>query len=121
MEVSSSGYYAWRHRPESERSVRNADLLIQIQAAYKASHETYGSPRIYGELLAQGIRSGPNRVARLMRVAGIPARKKRRFVVTTDSQHHLPVASNVLDRQFIFASPNERCVSDITYIWTMEG
>jgi transposase InsO family protein len=121
MEVSSSGYYAWRHRPESERSVRNADLLIQIQATYKASHETYGSPRIYVELLAQGIRSGLNRVARLMRVAGIQARKKRRFVVTTDSKHHLPVAPNVLDRQFIVAAPNERWVSDITYIWTMEG
>ena len=121
MEVSCSGYYAWRHRPESQRSVRNAELLVQIEAAYKASHETYGSPRIHVQLVAQGVCSGLNRVARLMRIAGIQARKKRRFVATTDSGHHLPIAQNVLDRQFTVAVPNECWASDITYIWTMEG
>ena len=121
MEVSSSGYYAWRHRPDSIRARQNADLLELIKDAYEASHETYGSPRIYVQLVAQGVRSGLNRVARLMCVAGIQARKKRRYVITTDSRHHLPVAQNVLDRRFTVAVPNERWASDITYIWTMEG
>ena len=121
MEVSSSGYYAWRHRPDSIRARQNADLLELIKDAYEASHETYGSPRIHVQLVAQGVRSGLNRVARLMRVAGIQARKKRRYVITTDSRHHLPVAQNVLDRRFTVAVPNERWASDITYIWTMEG
>lgn len=121
LKVSPSGYYAWRGRPESERSRLNRKLLEEISRAYEASDKRYGSPNIYHELKAKGTRCSKNRVARLMRVNGIRAKLGRRFVVTTDSKHNLPVAENHLNRQFTIERPNEAWVSDITYIWTREG
>ncbi len=121
MEVSTSGFYAWRQRPDSRRDVQNAELSRQIKNAFEASFKTYGSPRMHVELVKKGIRCGLNRVARIMRLNGIQARPKKRFVVTTNSEHTSPVHENVLDRQFTAAMPNECWASDITYIWTMEG
>lgn len=121
LEVSESGYYAWRSRDESQRQGQNRKLLVEIKAIHQESDQTYGSPRVHRELKARGIQCSEKRVARLMREAGIRAKQARRFKVTTDSRHSLPVAENVLDRQFEPDQANRRWASDITYIWTQQG
>ena len=121
LEVSRSGYYAWRDRPESERARKNEELLAKIKAAHKKSKKTYGSPRIHSQLLKDGVRCSRGRIARLMRANGIRAKQKRKFVVTTDSKHDLPVIENVLNRQFDVDTPNTVWMADITYIPTDEG
>ena len=119
--VSRSGYYAWRKRPASMRSIKNQLLLERIKAVHKKSRKTYGSPRVHRQLVAEGERCGRGRVERLMSANGIRAKQKRKFVVTTDSKHDLPVAENILNRQFCVAEPNRVWLSDITYIPTDEG
>ncbi len=121
LEVSRSGYYAWRSRPESNRETENKALAEKIKTIHKKSRKTYGSPRIHRRLMAEGFRCSRGRVARLMRRHDIRAKSKRKFVVTTDSKHNFPVAENLLDRQFDVESPNQAWVSDITYIPTGEG
>jgi transposase InsO family protein len=121
MEVSVSGYYAWVKRPESERKRQNQQLLERIKRIHKQSRQTYGSPRVYVDLKKQGAVCSQNRVARLMQLNQIAARRKRKFVVTTDSKHDLPVAENKLDQDFTATKPNQKWVTDITYIWTKEG
>lgn len=119
--VSRSGYYAWRNRPESERAKENKKLLLRIEMAHKHSKKRYGSPRIYRQLVKDGVVCSRGRVARLMREAGIRARQKRKFVLTTDSNHDLPVAQNLLNRQFDVATLNTVWTADITYVPTEEG
>ena len=119
--VSKSGYYAWRHRPPSRRSEENKTLTQQIQTAFEQCRRSYGSPRIYTELQAQAVMCSENRIARLMRKAGIFVEPVRRFRVTTDSNHALPVAVNHLGRQFTAEDTNTKWASDITYLWTKEG
>lgn len=119
--VSRSGYYGWRNRPESRRAKENERLLMMIEAAHKKSKKTYGSPRIHRQLMKDGVICSRGRVARLMRDAGIRAKQKRKFVATTDSKHDLPVAENLLDRQFDVDMPNTVWTADITYIPTDEG
>lgn len=119
--VSRSGYYAWRQRPPSERERADQELAQWIQAAHERSRGTYGSPRVHAELKAQGRRVGHNRVARLMRLRGLQARRRRRFKVTTQSKPSHPVAPNVLNQQFDARRPNEKWLADITYIATREG
>ena len=121
LEVSTSGYYAWRSRPESRRSQANRALMEQLRAAHKRGRGTYGSPRVHRELRAQGVACSVNRVARLMRSADIRGRRRPKFRVTTDSHHNLPVGANHLDRQFTAARVNTVWTADITYIWTLEG
>jgi putative transposase len=121
LEVSRSGYYSWRNRPESERTQENEKLLAKIKASHKKSKKTYGSPRIHERLVKDGVRCSRGRVARLMRANGIRAKQKRKFVVTTDSKHDLPVVENILDRQFDVDTPNTVWTADITYIPTDEG
>lgn len=121
LRVSRSGYYAWAGRPESPRSLENGRLLSQIRIAYDRSRRLYGSPRVTEELRDQGYVCNEKRVARLMRVHGIRAKTVRKYKVTTDSKHNLPVAPNLLNRQFTVVRPNAVWVSDITYIWTSEG
>lgn len=121
MQVSTSGYYAWRNRPASRRECENRKLIVEIKAVHSESDRTYGSPRIYRALKKQGTRCSENRVARLMRMGGIRAKQARRFKATTDSRHSLPMAENTLDRQFEPAAPNEVWAADITYVWTREG
>jgi transposase InsO family protein len=121
LEVSRSGYYAWRSRPESNRETENKALAEKIRSIHAKSRKTYGSPRIHRKLMAEGFRCGRGRVARLIRKHDIRARSRRKFVVTTDSKHNFPVAENLLDRQFDVAAPNQVWVSDITYIPTGEG
>jgi len=119
--VSRAGFYATRRRPLPARRRVDQQLAVHVAAAHAASRGRYGSPRVYRELQAQGHEVGRHRVARLMREQGLRARAKRRFQRTTDSQHGLPVAANVLDRQFTATTPNTAWVSDITYLWTREG
>ncbi len=121
MEVSPSGYYAWRCRPESQRSREDRRLKVMIRSAFKESRETYGSPRIHDELREQGIRCGRKRVARLMREEQLRPKKARRFRRTTIATPEHPKADNVLDRQFSVESPDSAWAGDITYLWTREG
>src|SRR5258706_2646567 len=120
--VSSSAYYAWLSRQPSARERADATLLDRIQHVYKDSRGTYGSPRIVPALRAKGIACNHKRVERLMRVnaiQGISRRRKR--LTTTDSKHKLPVAPNVLNRDFTASAPNQKWLGDITYIDTLEG
>jgi putative transposase len=121
LEVSRAGFYAAQGRPPSARRRADRQLAVYVAAAHAASRQRYGSPRVYRELRAHGHTVGRHRVARLMREQGLRARAKRRFQRTTDSQHHWPVAANVLDRQFTTTAPNTTWVSDITYLWTRQG
>ncbi len=121
VEVSRSGYYAWRRRPESKRAKENRRLLVEIRAVHEENRRVYGSPRVHFELQARGIEVGRHRVARLMSRNGIVARQKRRFRRTTDSKHPFPVAPNTLNRDFRCEEPNRRWTADITYLWTREG
>lgn len=121
LSVSKQGYFAWRRRPTSPRGVADAALAKEVAAIHVTSRETYGSPRIHRELRDQGKRVGRKRVARLMRELGISATIPKRFVVTTDSNHDLPIADNLLQQQFNADGPNAKWVTDITYIPTDEG
>lgn len=121
LSVSRSGYYAWRHKPASQRKKANATLLKNIRTVHHDSREAYGSPRIYQALKKQGIPCSESRVARLMREDDLRAKMKRRFKATTDSKHDLPIAPNLLQRDFSPAEPDQVYAGDITYIWTTEG
>jgi transposase InsO family protein len=121
LDVSAAGYYAWRDRPTSTRRQRRDALTTQIRTIHAEVKERYGSPRVHAELQARGHGCCVNTVARLMREAGIAAKTTKKFRHTTDSDHGLPVAENVLDRQFSAKAPNEAWVSDITYVPTREG
>jgi transposase InsO family protein len=121
LEVKRSGFYAFLRRQESKRSQQTRVLRVHIRDAYVANWRTYGSPRIHAELVDRGFQVGRNRIARLMRLDGLEARCRRRFVVTTQSDPGLPVAANVLNRQFSQARPNQTWVADLTYIWTRQG
>lgn len=121
MQVARSGYYAWCKRPKSAREQANQELTEQIKIAFEASDRTYGSPRLYRDLNAEGIACSQKRIARLMRLCHLKASSPRRFVATTDSAHALPVAQNILDRQFAVETPNARWTADITCLWTSEG
>ena len=96
-------------------------LLTQIRQFFERSKQTYGSPRILRDLKADGVCCGRHRVARLMRQAGMQAVAAPHFRVTTDSKHSLPLAENLLGRDFVAPEANVKWASDITYIWTKEG
>jgi putative transposase len=122
LEVSPAGYYAWRSRPQSARSAANGELLSAIKQVHQNNHGRYGSPRIHIALQNQGRSASRGRIERLMRRHGMraimaPARRVR----TTDSRHDLPIAPNLLDRNFTAAAPNRVWLADITYIETDEG
>lgn len=118
--VSPSGYYAWGQRPISARARRDQVLTAHVRAAFAASRGRYGSPRVHAELhTTHGV--GRKRVARLMRMAGLRARTRRRYVVTTQSRHPHRIAPNLVERKFEVASPNQVWVSDLTYLRTATG
>ena len=121
LEVSPSGYYAWRKRPSSRRERDNQQLLEKIRLIHAKSGKTYGSPRVHAQLRKQGVRCSRKRVARLMRRHEIWAELPKKRVRTTQSEHGLPVAANVLKQDFSAQRPNEKWVSDLTYIPTQEG
>jgi transposase InsO family protein len=119
--VSASGYYAWRGRKPSARAAENEVLVEKIKAIHRESRQTYGSPKVYQKLRHDGAQVNHKRVARLMRDHDIKAKRVKKFTPTTDSRHGLPVAENVLARQFHAVRPDEVWTSDITYVWTSEG
>src|SRR5438105_11888049 len=122
LEVSPAGYYAWRQRPASELQQRRDAFVVEIRAIHAEVKARYGSPRIHKELVARGQDCCVNTVAKLMRDHDIQAKTARKFrITTTDSNHDLPVADNLLDRQFNPSEANEVWVADITYIPTDEG
>ena len=123
LQVSRSGYYAWRRRPTSRAAQRRVELTEHIRAIHaRKQHANYGAPRIHRELVAQGYACNRKTVEKLMCRAGIRARTCRRFrVMTTDSRHNLPVAPNRLARRFQPAARHQAWTMDITYIPTDEG
>lgn len=121
LNVSVSGFYAWKKRKASFRQRRDMVLLAHIRAQFSLSRETYGSPRMHAELKEEGLAVGRHRVARIMRDNQLKARQKTRFKKTTDSGHGGPVAPNLLDQNFAADQPNQKWGADISYIWTAEG
>lgn len=121
LKVSKSGYYAWRRRPESARSLENKAITSKIEKVFGDSKGTYGSPRVTEKLNDNGTRVSRPRVARLMRKAHLRSKMARRFVNTTDSDHEYKVAPNLLDRDFKPGRIRRAWVSDITYIHTAQG
>jgi transposase InsO family protein len=121
LEVSESGFYAWRKRPTCQRRREDAQLTSHIRQVFENHQERYGSPRIQVELRDQGRSLSRKRVARLMREAGLCARGKRRRMITTRREASHPVAPNILERDFTATEPNSKWVTDITYIPTTQG
>jgi len=121
LDVSPSGYYAWRSRPPSARARRDGELLERILAVHADSRGTYGAPRVQAELRAQGVGVSRKRVARLMRQAGVRGVSRRRFVVTTVRDEHSVPAPDLVQRAFEAPGPNHLWVADITYIPTWAG
>ena len=123
LTVSPAGFYAWRTRSPSAHAIADERLLLNVRVAFARNDGHYGAPRIQRELRDEGIRVAPKRVARLMRADGLVARPRRWSVRTTDSAHGLPVAPNLLDRQFDVNGVriNQVWVSDLTYVPTHAG
>lgn len=119
--VSRSGFYAWGSRGPSLRAAENAELVRVMREIHVQVDRTYGSPRMPAELAVRGLHCSRNRAARLMRAAGLRAKQARRFVVTTDSRHRLPVAPNLVQQDFQTEAPNQLWLSDVTYLATDEG
>jgi transposase InsO family protein len=118
LEVSRSGYHAWRTRPASRRSQQRELLLAEIEDIHLKRRKVYGSPRVHAELTARGWRCNVKTVAKLMQTHGIQAQSAKKFKVTTDSRHGWPVAQNVLHRNFEAEGADQVWLSDITYVWT---
>ena len=121
LDVSTQGYYAWRGREPGQRALLNAALDATIARIYWQHKGRYGAPRIWAELQAQGRCCRENRVARRMQVMGLKAIQAKKFKVTTDSEHDKPVAPDLVQQDFTAAGPNQKWVSDITYVWTGAG
>lgn len=121
LSVSRSGYYDWQNRLPSSRTRENTVLAFKIKAIFDDERSRVGSRRIQKRLNMEGTLVGRHRVARIMRLNGWRAKAAKKFKATTNSNHKLPVAPNLLQQNFSANKPNEKWVSDITYIWTEEG
>jgi transposase InsO family protein len=119
--VSRSGYYAWIKRKPSKRSQEEGRLEVEIIAAHKRTRCTCGPERLQQDLAAHGVKAGICRIRRIRKKLGLRCKQTRKFKATTDSQHTLPVAANLLEQRFEATAPNEIWVSDMTYIATDEG
>jgi putative transposase len=119
---SRSGYYDWKSRDDSNRIKMDRTLLSKIRVIHGGSRETYGSPRVHGELKRQGVRCGKKRVERLMKDNGVVSVHRRKYrVQTTDSNHSNPISENIIDQDFSATAPNQKWGSDITYVKTDQG
>ena len=114
LDVTRSGFYAWRGRPESTHTRDDRRLKVLVRASFEASKQRYGSPRVHEDLLEQDEYVSRKRVVRLMQEDGLKARLRKRYKLTTMSDHDQPVAANLLDRQFEADAPNQRWVGDTT-------
>jgi transposase InsO family protein len=121
LQVSRSGFYAWRRRGPSARAKADEKLAAEIGAVHKRTRGRYGSPRVHRELRAKGTRVSKKRVERVMRERGIRGKMKRRFRRTTDSNHTNAVAPNIVAREFEPSAPNQVWAGDVTYVATDEG
>jgi putative transposase len=119
--VSTSGFYAWRSRPESSHAQKDGQLRVLIRASFDESRERYGSPRIHEDLIEQDVHVSRKRVVRLMQEEGLVARARKRFKSTTMSDHDQPVADNLLDRRFQAEGPNQSWVGDTTELVVGSG
>ena len=114
LDVTRSGFYAWRARPESTHARDDRRLKVLVRASFEASKHRYGSPRVHEDLLEQDEHVSRKRVVRLMQEDGLQARRRKRYTLTTMSDHDQPVAANLLDRHFEADAPNQRWVGDTT-------
>ena len=121
FEVSRSDYYDWLKRNPLIRAQENEPLKIAIRVAHKRHREVYGARRLQPELAADGFTAGRDRIIRLRQEMGIRCKQKRKFIATTNSNHSLPIAPNLLAQEFSTTRPNQVWVTDITYISTGEG
>lgn len=124
LKVSTSGYYKWlktQDKPESEREAYRNEIKQKISKSFHESQGTYGSPRVHDDLLDWGYTISQKTVARIMKEMGLRATPEEKYIVTTDSNHDLNIYPNLVKRQFNVEEPNQVWVSDITYIWTLEG
>jgi putative transposase len=121
LDVSESGYHAWSKREPSPRAIANARLEIEVKAAHERTRQTYGPERLQADLADHGVTVGVSRIKRIRKKLGLRCKQKRKFRVTTDSRHSLPIAPNLLNREFTVSAPNKAWVTDITYIPTDEG
>jgi transposase InsO family protein len=124
LKVSTSGYYKWLNQQSSlpsEKEKYREEIQQKISKSFHESFGTYGSPRVHDDLIDWGYTISQKTVARMMREMGLKATQPEKFVVTTDSNHDLNIYPNILNRQFSAEEPNQVWVTDITYIWTLEG
>ena len=122
LNVSKSGFYAWLKRLTSPRATKNAVLLEEIKAVHNVSRGSYGNPRVTAALRRSGSRVSKHRVARLMRTAELRGKSHRKSrVSTTNSKHSQPRSANLLERDFKASEPDQKWLSDITYLSTTEG
>jgi transposase InsO family protein len=121
LEVSKSGFYAWRSRPQSTRTREDTRLGVLVEESHRASRTIYGSPRVHRDLLKRGERVSRKRVIRLMRERGLEGKVRRRWVTTTESDHGQRVAPNLLGQNFEASGPNERWAGDVTYLRVPDG
>jgi putative transposase len=121
LAVSKSGYFDWTKRERSPRESRKNELVVKIERIHQGSRKIYGSPRIYKALKAMGEKCSRSTVERLMRENDIRSKVRKKFKATTDSNHALPVAPNLVKRDFTAKEPNRLWCTDITYLWTDEG
>ena len=121
LEVTRQGYYAFAKRPASARASNDAILRERVRTVHEESRRRYGSPRILRQLHRDGVKVGKRRVENAMRSMGLAARIPRRFRVTTAANPKHMVEPNVLARDFTATRPDQRWVTDITYVWTDEG
>jgi len=119
--VSRSGYYSWKTRGKSSRQQERDRLIPKVKVIHRESKGSYGARRVSEELESQGESCGRAKAGTLMKLAGVEAKQKKKFKATTDSKHDLPVAPNLLERNFEVSDPDRVYCSDITYIWTTEG
>jgi len=121
LEVSRSGYYKWKDRPESHRTRRHKEWTDQVKEVYDASRQLYGSPKVAEKLHQQGVDISMRTVTRIMSEQQWRSRTVKKYKATTHSKHNLPVQENVLNQEFKASKPNEKWVTDITYVATEEG
>lgn len=123
FDISESAYFDWLSAKSTKRIEREKQIKILVQKVWEESRYTYGSPRVW-ETIKQAEnnpRVSKSLIARVMRKYGFHSCHKKKFKVTTDSKHDKPIAENILNREFTAKKPAEKWVSDITYIWTLEG